>query len=88
MAERVLITGGAGFIGTRLSRHLLDLGFDVRILDNLHPQVHGQDAAVAPWMRTACDVRVADVRDRAAIESAVDGVDLVIHLASETGTGQ
>ena len=88
MAERVLITGGAGFIGTRLTRHLLDLGFEVRILDNLHPQVHGQDAAVAPWMRAACDVRVADVRDRAAIESAVDGVDLVIHLASETGTGQ
>ena len=88
MAERVLITGGAGFIGTHLSRHLLDLGFDVRILDNLHPQVHGEEAAVSPWMRTACDVRLADVRDRAAIQSAVDSVDLVIHLASETGTGQ
>ncbi len=88
MGERVLITGGAGFIGTRLARRLLGEGFAVRILDVLLPQVHGPAPQVPDWMRRDCELLVNDVRDRQAVEQAVQDVDAAIHLAAETGTAQ
>ena len=84
--ERIFITGGAGFIGSRLVKALTDAGAEVLAFDNLHPQVHGPDAHVplaAPLVR-------GDVRDRAALSAAVSGFapTIVVHLAAETGTGQ
>ena len=84
----VLITGGAGFIGTHLSRRLLREGHAVTVLDSFLPQVHGDAADLAPDL--VGDVRLvrADVRDADALGSALSGQDAVVHLAAETGTGQ
>lgn len=87
MTERVLITGGAGFIGRHVARALLDRGAEVRVLDALIDQVHGSAGAL-PFRPGEVDVRVGDVRDRAAVDSALDGVDRVVHLAAEVGVGQ
>jgi len=84
MTERVLVTGGAGFIGRHLARALLAAGHGVRVLDNFHEQVHGHDA---PGDDGAELVR-ADIRDAAAVRRALDGVDAVVHLAAEVGVGQ
>lgn len=84
---RVLVTGGAGFIGQRLVRRLLDDGAQVAVLDALVPSVHGEGTA-APQLGDARIV-VGDVRDPAAWEAAArGGVDAVVHLAAETGTGE
>jgi dTDP-L-rhamnose 4-epimerase len=88
VAERVLITGGAGFIGTRIARHLVDAGFTVRILDVLLAQVHGDEPQLPDWLKRDCELIVGDIRDRSAVEAAVGDVDVVIHLAAETGTAQ
>jgi dTDP-L-rhamnose 4-epimerase len=85
----VLITGGAGFIGSHLSKLLLSSGFNVRILDTLSPQIHGQVPHDLEWLE---DRRVnflrGSVTDRLALTSALEGVEYVVHLAAETGTGQ
>lgn len=84
--KRILITGGAGFIGSRLTRELAGLGAEVTIFDNLLEQVHGP----APRIDLPATLIVGDVRDRAAMQGAVDACDpeIVVHLAAETGTGQ
>ncbi|MFU8814915.1 MAG: NAD-dependent epimerase/dehydratase family protein [Pseudomonadales bacterium] len=87
--KRVLITGGAGFIGSHVSERLLEHGWDVRILDSLEPQVHGANgSALPPHVLGAVDLRRGDLRDRQQVESAVQGVDAVIHLAAAVGVGQ
>jgi dTDP-L-rhamnose 4-epimerase len=87
-SERVLLTGGAGFIGVRLARHLAEAGSRVRVLDSLLPQVHGPLPQVPAELGEFCEVLVGDVRDPAAVAAAVAGVESVVHLAAETGTGQ
>jgi dTDP-L-rhamnose 4-epimerase len=84
--ERILITGGAGFIGTRLARALIAAGADVLAYDNLHPQVHGDH----PVPDASMALIRGDVRDRDALQAAVHGYmpTVVVHLAAETGTGQ
>lgn len=84
--KRVFITGGAGFIGTVLTRRLTQAGAEVRLFDNLLAQVHGP--APAPEFDTLL-VR-GDVRDRGALEAAIRDLapEVVVHLAAETGTGQ
>ncbi|MFN2433188.1 MAG: NAD-dependent epimerase/dehydratase family protein [Gemmatimonadota bacterium] len=95
MAERALITGGAGFIGSHLADALLARGWEVRVLDNLDAQVHVRGAAGAreadgwPGYLSREAERVAgDVRDRSCVRSALEGVDVVFHEAAAVGVGQ
>lgn len=87
--SRILITGGAGFIGKNLTQRLLADGEAVRILDTLTPQVHGGVPSGLEWIgaKNVEFVR-GSVTDRAMLEAALQGVDYIIHLAAETGTGQ
>lgn len=87
MAERVLITGGAGFIGSHLGRELLEYGYRVRALDDLNPQVHGNKNPPA-YLDDDVELVVGDCRDEAAVSSALRDVDLVVHLAARVGVGQ
>jgi dTDP-L-rhamnose 4-epimerase len=87
--RKVLITGGAGFIGSHVTERLLGSGWQVRILDCLEPQVHGTGGGALPdEVRREVDFRHGDVRDREAVEAAVQGVDAVVHLAAAVGVGQ
>ena len=85
--ERVLITGGAGFIGRFVADELLARGNEVRVLDSLIEQVHGATDGSQMLNKEAELIR-ADVRDKDAVLNALDGVDSVIHLAAEVGVGQ
>jgi dTDP-L-rhamnose 4-epimerase len=85
--ERVLITGGAGFIGRFVADELLARGNEVRVLDSLIEQVHGATDGSQMLNKEAELIR-ADVRDKDAVLKALDGVDSVIHLAAEVGVGQ
>jgi dTDP-L-rhamnose 4-epimerase len=87
MPERVLITGGAGFIGRHLAQRLLEDGHRVRVLDNLNPQVHG-DTGPSVLCRGEVELLVGDIRDEDAVCRACDGIDSVVHLAAEIGIGQ
>ncbi len=84
----VLITGGAGFIGSHLADELLHRGHRVRILDNLDPQVHGGGGAVPGYLNPEAELQVGDVRDAGAVREALRGVQIVFHLASAVGVGQ
>jgi dTDP-L-rhamnose 4-epimerase len=92
MGTRVLVTGGAGFIGTHLCERLLVAGYEVRVLDNLCPQVHG--GARSPGrprglgLPRDVEVLIGDVRDPRACSRALAGVDTVCHLAALVGVGQ
>lgn len=86
-AQQILITGGAGFIGQRLARALLKLGNRVRVLDNFSPQIHASQTLPAD-LEGHVELIKADVRDRDAMRRALTGVNSVVHLAAETGTGQ
>lgn len=88
---RVLITGGAGFIGTRLAHRLRALGHNVHVFDNFCPQVHdGSDEAARLLAADGISVHRGDVRDRAALRQVLSRSDpqQVYHLAALTGTGQ
>ncbi|ESR25306.1 NAD-dependent epimerase/dehydratase family protein [Lutibaculum baratangense] len=87
MSRRILITGGAGFIGRHVAETMLRRGHEVRILDNFHEQVHGPEPEPAPVLRE-CEVLDADIRDPDAVGRAIEGVDWVAHLAAEVGVGQ
>lgn len=89
MRERILVTGGAGFIGSHLLPRLAEMGYDLSVFDNLHPQIHGPDA-VCGALPAGTDFIQADIRDRDAIARVVAQTkpDHIIHLAAETGTGQ
>jgi dTDP-L-rhamnose 4-epimerase len=82
----ILITGGAGFIGSHLTRVALGAGHHVRVLDNLSPQVHGDAGTFEP--PSGAEFLLGDVNVREDLERSLDEIDTVIHLAAETGTGQ
>jgi dTDP-L-rhamnose 4-epimerase len=87
-SKRVLVTGGAGFIGSHLVDELLAHGYRVRVLDNLSPQVHGPGATRPAYLDAGAELIVADVRDRRAVEGALADIDAVVHLAAAVGVGQ
>jgi dTDP-L-rhamnose 4-epimerase len=91
MAQKVLITGGLGFIGIELARTLVRRGMTVRLLDNLSPQIHGvnsqADLGAVPDKLHA-EVMLGDVCQRSDWVLALRDVAAVVHLAAETGTGQ
>ena len=89
--QNILITGGAGFIGSRLALALKQRGATVTVLDNLSPQIHGANPRTSALFK-AIDGQVrfmeADVTDREALTKALAGQHAVVHYAAETGTGQ
>src|SRR5436305_1331487 len=88
MRKRVLITGGAGFIGSHVADLLLDRGYSVRILDSLTPQVHGLSGTPPAYLNPEAEFIMGDVRDAHAVERALADIDAVIHLAAFVGVGQ
>ena len=89
---KILITGGAGFIGSKLAEVLINRGYDITVLDNLLPQVHGDDPR-----NTSCTFKSlsgrekfihGSVTNKADLQKALQHQDIVVHLAAETGTGQ
>jgi dTDP-L-rhamnose 4-epimerase len=85
---RVLITGGAGFIGSHAAMTLLRAGYQVRLLDNLSPQVHGVQRRRPSYLSREAELIVGDVTDALAVGRALRGADSVLHLASSVGVGQ
>jgi dTDP-L-rhamnose 4-epimerase len=88
MVKRVLITGACGFIGSHLCDGLMALGYTVRGLDNLDPQVHGPNADPPDYLHPQVQFMQGDVCDVNAVRRALDGVDAVIHLAARVGVAQ
>jgi dTDP-L-rhamnose 4-epimerase len=84
----ILVTGGAGFIGSHLVDALLAKGKTVRILDALVPQVHGENADWPAWVPDNVEKMRGDVRDQSVWEKALEGISVVYHLAAEVGVGQ
>jgi len=82
----VLVTGGAGFIGSHLTDALIERGHRVRVLDLLVPQVHGNGAP--QYLNPQAEFVHGDVCDAAIVQRALDGVDVVFHEAAEVGVGQ
>lgn len=88
MSGRVLITGGAGFIGSHLADELLEHGYTVRVLDNLAAQVHGPGCGRPGYLAGEVELVVGDVRDPEAVSRSLEGVEAVFHLAAMVGVGQ
>ncbi len=90
--NNVLITGGAGFIGSNIALKLIENGFTVTVLDNLSPQIHGDDPEKTSPLYQSIIGKVnfikGSVTSREDCHKALEGVDTVLHLAAETGTGQ
>lgn len=84
----MLVTGGAGFVGTHLVDALLERGDRVRVFDNLDPQVHGPSRKPPAWLAPEAELVIGDMRDGDAVARALRGVDVVYHLAAAVGVGQ
>jgi dTDP-L-rhamnose 4-epimerase len=85
---KVLITGGAGFIGSHTADALLAKGYAVRALDCLDPQIHGADRNRPAYLDPRVELQIGDVRNRSDVEKALDGVEAIYHFAAQTGVGQ
>ncbi|MFD2247048.1 NAD-dependent epimerase/dehydratase family protein [Pontibacter ruber] len=88
MKKKILITGGAGFIGSHLADELLNHGYEVRALDNLSEQVHGKNCVRPEYLNEEVELMIGDVRNREDVERALEGVDAVFHFAAMVGVGQ
>ena len=83
MGKRVLVTGGAGFIGSHTVDALIARGDQVRVYDNLNPQVHGPDAKQPHYLHEDVEFIQGDVRDRDGFKKALEGIEVVILAAAE-----
>ena len=88
MGKTILITGGAGFIGSHCAALLLEHGYTVKALDNLDPQIHGGERRPPTYLDRRVELIVGDVRSARAARRALADVDAVIHLAARVGVGQ
>jgi dTDP-L-rhamnose 4-epimerase len=88
MPGRILITGGAGFIGAHVAHELLQHGYRVRALDSLLPQVHGPSGERPGYLHPEVELVRGDVRDREAVRQALQDVEAVYHFAARVGVGQ
>ena len=86
MGKRVLVTGGLGFIGSFVTDRLIADGHQVRILDNLDPQVH--PGGVPAYVDRDAEVRIGDVRDRPVLSAALENIEMVVHCAAAVGVAQ
>jgi dTDP-L-rhamnose 4-epimerase len=92
MVKNILITGGAGFIGSRLSLQLIQKGYSVTVLDCLHPQIHGKNPELHSPLYLSIKDKVhfikGDVTHKEDWKKALQNQHIIVHLAAETGTGQ
>ena len=92
MTKNILVTGGAGFVGSHLVDELVARDHRVRVLDRLEPQVHGPDSTEPgfrpEYLHPDAELVVGDAGDRATLEQALDGIDVVSHHAAAVGVGQ
>jgi dTDP-L-rhamnose 4-epimerase len=88
VGKKILITGGAGFVGSHLADELIRHGHTVRALDNLSPQVHGEGQRRPDYLDPDVELLVGDIRDADAVRKALDGIDAVYHFAAMVGVGQ
>lgn len=84
----VLITGGAGFVGSHTADALLEKGHSVRVFDNLDPQVHGENPIIPAYLNPDVEFVRGDVRNRKELKEAISGMDVIYHLAAAVGVGQ
>ena len=88
MARRILITGGAGFIGSHLADELIASGYEVCVLDDLSPQIHGPSRQWPDYLSDSVERLRGDITDERAVRRALSGTDAVVHLAAMVGVGQ
>lgn len=88
MKQHLLITGGAGFIGSHVAREMLRNGYQVRVLDSLTPQVHGPGRKRPDYLPEDAELIVGDIRDEATVRRALKGIDAVYHFVASVGVGQ
>jgi dTDP-L-rhamnose 4-epimerase len=88
MYKKVLITGGAGFIGSHLVDELLTNGYSIRVLDNLSEQIHGPGKQPPRYLNEEAELIIGDVRNPNDVAKALRNVDMVVHLAASVGVGQ
>jgi dTDP-L-rhamnose 4-epimerase len=88
MSKHILITGGAGFIGSHLADELLEYGYRVRALDILAAQVHGPERQRPYYLDPEVELIVGDIRDPVVVRRALQGIDAVYHFAAAVGVGQ
>jgi dTDP-L-rhamnose 4-epimerase len=86
MSPNILVTGGAGFVGSHLVDALLAAGHNVRVFDNITPQVHGED--VPDYLSREAELVRGDMQDACAVRRALEGVEVVFHMAAAVGVGQ
>lgn len=88
MEKKILVTGGAGFIGSHLVDKLIELGHEVMVFDNLEPQVHGDGQKIPQYLNKECEFIKGDVRNRDELKKALKDREIVFHQAAAVGVGQ
>src|SRR5215471_20226420 len=88
MKNTILVTGGAGFIGSHVTDELIGAGYDVRVLDNLTSAIHGPAQRRPYFLHPEADLIIGDIQESETVRRALRGVEGVCHLASVVGVGQ
>jgi len=88
MSKKVLVTGGAGFIGSHLVDKLIELGHEVVVFDSLEPQVHGDGQKTPEYLNKECEFTKGDIRNRDELKKTLKGREIIFHQAAVVGVGQ